>query len=620
RGLSGVKGGGLMTGLTADQTTPRLFLNRVALHPDHVAMREKHLGVWNEITWSEYQRHVEDFCLGLISLGLEPGDKACIHGENTQEWMYADLAIQSAGGVSVGIYPTNPAAEVQYIAGHCDARIYVAQDQEQADKIIQVKDSLPHLKKIVAWDMRGIWSYDEPLLISFKEVEELGRRLKEKQPGLFMERVNSGRPDDDALIIYTSGTTGPPKGAVHTHRSFLTGAKGMADFFELREEDHFLSYLPLCHAAERLFSVYMPLFSGAVISFAESTQTVQRDLVDVSPTFLALMPRILEKMRAGIKVKIDESTLLKRQLYKLFLAWGYEIAGKEMKDKPLPFLWKVKKLAAYYGLFRPLQDKQGLLQARRAVCGGAAVGPDLVAFFRAIGVPITQIYGQTEGLIIFAPAEDDIKTDTVGKNPFEGVTWMLSEENEILWKWGGVFKGYYKDEAVTKETIDEDGWLHSGDIGQLDEDGHLKIVDRKKNIIITSGGKNITPEYIENKLKSSPYIADAIIIGEARPFLTALIQIDFDVVSHWAETKKLAYTTLRDLSRNQAVIDLVSGIVTEVNKTLARVEEVKKFSLIDIELDHETGELTATMKVKRNVIDKKFGAEIEKMYKRRVKK
>lgn len=609
-----------MTGMTPDQTTTQAFLERTALHPDRVAMREKHLGVWNEITWRAYLEHVEDFCLGLISLGLEQGDKACIHGENTQEWMYADLAIQSAGGVSVGIYPTNPAAEVKYIAGHCDAKIYVAQDQEQADKIIQVKDSLPNLKKIVVWNMRGIWSYDEPLLISFKEVEELGRRLKEKQPGLFMEKVNSGRPGDDALIIYTSGTTGPPKGAVHTHRSFLTGAKGMADFFDLREDDHFLSYLPLCHAAERLFSVYMPLFCGAVISFAESTQTVQRDLVDVSPSVLALMPRILEKMRAGIKVKIDESTLLKRQLYKLFLAWGYEIAGKEMKNKPLSLFWKIRKLAAYYGLFRPLQDKQGLLRARRAVCGGAAVGPDLVRFFRAIGVPITQIYGQTEGLIIFAPAADDIKTDTVGKDPFEGVTWMLSEDNEILWKWGGVFKGYYKDEAVTKETIDEDGWLHSGDIGQLDEDGHLKIVDRKKNIIITSGGKNITPEYIENKLKSSPYIADAIIIGEARPFLTALIQIDFDVVSHWAETRKLAYTTLRDLSRNQAVLDLVSGIVTEVNKTLARVEEIKKFRLIDIELDHETGELTATMKVKRNVIDKKFGAEIEKMYKRRVKK
>lgn len=609
-----------MTMMTPDQTTTQIFLKRVALHPDRVAMREKHLGVWNEITWRDYRRHVEDFCLGLISLGLEKGDNACIHGENTQEWMYADLAIQSAGGVSVGIYPSNPASEVKYIAGHCDAKIYVAQDQEQADKIIQVKDSLPNLKKIVVWDMRGIWSYDEPLLISFKEVEDLGRRLKEKQPGLFMEKVNSGRPDDEALIIYTSGTTGPPKGAVHTHRSFLTGSKAMSDFFDLREDDHFLSYLPLCHAAERLLSAYMPLFSGAVISFAESTQTVQRDLVEVSPSFLALMPRILEKMRAGIKVKIDESTLLKRLFYKLFIAWGYEIAGKEMKNKPLSFLSKLRKPIAYYGLFRPLQDKLGLLRTRRVICGGAAVGPDLVGFFRAIGVPVTQIYGQTEGLIIFAPTEDDIKTDTVGKDPFEGVTWMLSEEGEILWKWGGAFKGYYKDEAVTKETIDEDGWLHSGDIGQLDEDGHLKIVDRIKNIIITSGGKNITPEYIENKLKSSPYIGDAIVIGEARPYLTALIQIDFDVVSHWAETKRLAYTTLRDLSRNQAVIDLVSGIVTEVNKTLARVEEVKKFRLIDIELDHETGELTATMKVKRNVIDKKFGAEIEEMYGRRVKK
>ena len=600
--------------LSPNQTTPQLFLKRAAIHPERVAMREKHLGVWTEVTWREYRDHVEDLCLGLTSLGLEKGDSVCIHGENTQEWLYADLAVQSAGGIGVGIYPTNPAEEVKYIAGHCEAKLYVAQDQEQTDKVLQVKDSLPNLRKIIVWDMRGVRNYRHPMIISFKEVEELGRKLKEEQPTLFMEKVNSGRPDDEALIIYTSGTTGPPKGAVHVHRSFLTGAKAMADFFGLNETDRFLSYLPLCHAAERLFSVYMPLFSGAVISFAESTNTVQRDLVEISPTFVGLMPRILEKMRASIKVKVDDSSFLKRLVYRVLINWGYAIADKKLKKETLALPWKVLESLAYLGLFRQLQDKLGLLRARRAVCGGAAVAPELVRYFRAIGVPITQIYGQTEGLIIFAPTPDDIKVDTVGRRPFNGVEWKLSADGEILWRWDGNFKGYYKDEAVTRETIDEQGWLYSGDIGHLDEDGHLKIIDRKKNIIITSGGKNITPEYIENKIKASPYISDAIVIGEARPYLTALVQIDYEVMSHWAESRRIAYTTLRDLSRNQEVIDLVYQIINDVNNELARVEEIKKFRLIEIELDHESGELTATMKIKRKVVEDRFRDEIREMY------
>lgn len=604
----------MMEDFSPDQTTPQLFLKRVALHPDRVAMCEKHLGVWTEVTWRQYRQHVEDFALGLAALGVEKGDKVCIHGENTQEWLYTDLATQSVGGVAVGIYPSNPAAEVKYIAGHCDAKVYVAQDQEQTDKILQVKPSLPHLRKIVTWDMRGLRNYQDSMLISFQEVERMGRQVRENHPRLYMEKVDAGSPDDEALIIYTSGTTGPPKGAVHTHKSFLTGARALTDFFGLTEKNRFLSYLPLCHAAERLFSVYMPLFSGSVISFAESTQTVQKDLAEVSPTFIVLMPRIMEKMRSSIQVKIDNSTFLKRKLYNLFMSWGHTIGAKKMKKEGLPLYWKLGELVAHWCLFRQLQDKFGLLSAKRAVCGGAAVAPELVTYFRAIGVPIAQVYGQTEGLIIFSPTPDDVKADTVGRRPFHGVEWKLSEENEILWKWDGLFKGYYKDEVTTRQTVDEEGWLHSGDIGELDENGHLKIVDRKKNIIITSGGKNITPEYIENKIKASPYISDAIVIGEAKPYLTALIQIDFDVVSHWAENKRIAFTTLRDLSRNQAVIDLVSQVIDDLNKELSRVEQIKKFRLIDIELQHETGELTATMKVKRKVIDKKFGPEIEAMY------
>ncbi|MBT7890920.1 MAG: AMP-binding protein [Deltaproteobacteria bacterium] len=603
-----------MSKFSVDRSTPRVFLNRVAENPDGVAMREKHLGVWTEITWRNYQEHVEDLTLGLISLGVEKGDKVCIHGENTQEWLYADMAIQSAGAVSVGIYPTNPAKEVQYIAAHSDARFYFAEDQEQTDKVLEVKDSLPNLEKIITWDSRGLRNYQDPLLMNFKELEELGRNYKKQHPDLFLNSIESIDPDDEALIIYTSGTTGPPKGAVHTHRSFLTGSKAMADFFDMNETDQFLSSLPLCHAAERVISVYIPLFSGTVINFAESSATVQRDLVEIAPTFVALMPRILEKMYSTIKVKIDESTFIKRFIYESLIRIAYIVADKKLNKEPLPFWAPLFEFAAYWSLFRYIKDQVGLLRMRRSVCGGAAVSPDLIRYFRAIGVPITQVYGQTEGMIVFAPTEDDIKTDTVGRAPFDGVEWKLSEEGEILWRWPGNFKGYYKDEATTKKTVDEEGWLYSGDIGQIDEDGHLKIIDRKKNIIITSGGKNITPEYIENKIKSSHYISDVIVIGEGRNYLTALIQIDFEVVSHWAERKKIAFTTLRDLSQNEAVVDLVAQIVSKANTELAQVEQIKKFKLIGIELDHESGELTATMKVKRNVIESLFSKEIKEMY------
>ena len=603
-----------MNDLSPNQTAPQLFLKRAALHPDKVAMREKDLGRWTEITWKQYSQHVEDFCLGLISLGLQKGDHVCIHGENSQEWLYADLAVQSAGGVSVGVYPTNPPDEVKYLASHSDAMFYVAQDQEQVDKILEVKDGVPSLKKIIVWNMRGLRNYQEPMLISFKEVEELGRQLKAERPGLFMERVGASRPDDEMLIIYTSGTTGPPKGTVHTHRSLLNGSKTLSDILGLNEDDHFLSYLPLCHTAERVISGYLPLFCGANISFGESTQTIQKDLVEVSPSFLLLFPRIMEKTLSTIKVKIDDASLLKRFCYRFFLNWGLTLADKRMKKEPISMAWRLREFLAYWCLLRQLKDKFGFKKCKSVVTGGASVAPELMRFFRGIGVPIRQIFGQTETILVFMPDPDDIKYDTVGSHPVKGCEWKFSEDQEILIKWIGNFKGYFKEEELTRQTIDEDGWVHTGDIGALDEDGHLKIIDRKKNILITSSGKNITPEFIENKLKAGPYISEAIVIGEARPYLTAMLQIDFDVMAHWAETNRIAYTTLRDLSRNQAVVDLISGVVNRVNEELSRVEQIKKFRLIDIELDHESGELTATMKIKRKILETKFKSEIKLMY------
>lgn len=576
-------------------------------------MREKFKGIWQEISWKQYLEKVRLFCLGLTELGMRRGDHASILGENCPQWLYADVAIQALGGVSVGIYPTNSAEQVRYLLDHSESRFVVVKDQEQADKVLAVQRELPRLQKIIVIDMKGMRHYEDELIIGFQDVEELGRRCHAREPHLFEELVSAVRPDDVAFIVYTSGTTGPPKGAMISHRNVLHQALYCTQpILRFTSDDSVLSYLPLCHILERNVSMTMPLIFGFTINFAESIETVQQNIQEISPTFFAAVPRILEKLHSAVRIKLGDTTWFKRSVYKLFEPVGKKAADYRMKKERMPLGLLLPYAVGYLCSFRSIRDKLGLAKCRLLMSGGAPIAPEILDFFRGIGVETVEMYGLTETCGTVAGPHVVVKYGSVGE-PARGLELVLAEDGEILIRGDSIFSGYYRDEAATRETI-IGGWLHTGDVGQLDDDGHLYIVDRKKDIIITSGGKNISPSEIENKMKCSPFIKEAIVIGDRRKYLTALVQIDYDNVGNWAQAAKVPYTTYQSLARNPSVHELIQGEISKVNDTLANVETIKKFKILEKELDQDDEELTATQKVKRKVIGKRFEREINEMY------
>ncbi len=596
-----------------DTTLPKLLLEKARSYRDRVAMREKYKGIWQEISWAEYLKKTRLFCMGLLGLGMKPGDHASILGENCPQWIYADVAIQCLGGVSVGIYPTNSPEQVRYILDHSRSRIVVVKDQEQADKVLEVKDRLPHLLRIVTISMKGLRHYDDPLIVGYGDVEELGRKAHESDPNRFDDLVNRTRPDDVAFIVYTSGTTGPPKGAMISHRNIIHQIVAcLQPILHFSDRDSLLSYLPLCHIFERNLSMAMPLVFGYTVNFAESVDTIQENIQEISPSFFAAVPRILEKLHSAVLIKLEDSTWLKRSVVRLFEPVGKRVSVYKMKREHLPL-----PLLAAYGIgylcsFRPVLDKLGLLRCRCLMSGGAPIAPEVLEFFRSLGVTTVEMYGLTETCGAATGPHKVIKHGSVGE-PCKGLEFRLAGDGEILVKGDSVFSGYYRDEQSTREAV-EDGWLHTGDIGQLDEDGHLFVVDRKKDIIITSGGKNISPSEIENRIKCSPYIKEAIVVGDGRKYLTALIQLDFENVGNWAQARKLPYTTYKSLATHSMVFSLIKEEVGKTNETLANVETIKKFKILEKELDQDDEELTATQKVKRKVVAKRFSKEIDEMY------
>lgn len=594
-------------------TLPALFIDRVRKYGNRVALREKELGIWREISWNEYYLHVRYFCLGLVSLGLQRGDRVSILGDNCPEWLYADLAVQSAGGVAVGIYPTNPAPEVKYILQHSESRFVVVYDQEQLDKVLEIKDQLPFLEKAIVIDTKGLRHYRDPLIISFTEVEKRGQTFDKASPNLFNDLVSNISPEDVAVMIYTSGTTGAPKGAMLTHSNLLHAADQWPAAMELFESDTVVSYLPLCHILERCMSLVVALRVGYTVNFAESVDTVMEALRDIAPTIFVGVPRIWEKMYSAHIIKLQESTFLKKLVYRLAIPIGEKVVNLRAQRKEPGFLLKMLYKIADFLVFSAIRDQLGLRRAHLLWCGAAPVAPEILKFFNAIGLKVREAYGATEacGLISIHPA-NDIKFGTVGK-VVRDMEIRIAEDGEILLRGPMIFKGYFKDPDSTASAL-EGGWLHTGDVGIIDADGHLKIVDRKKDIIITSGGKNIAPQEIENKLKVSPYIKDAIIIGDKRKYITALIEIDYENVGKWAENNGIPYTTFKDLSRNPRVRELVQGVVDEVNKELAQVETIKKFTLLEKQLDQDDEELTATQKVRRKIVEQKYKDIIDAMY------
>jgi long-chain acyl-CoA synthetase len=581
---------------------------------DRVALRQKDFGVWQEISWNEYGRHVRHFCLGLLSLGLKRGEHVSIFGENNPEWLYADLATQSAGAVSVGVYPTNPPKEAKYVIGHSESVFVVCDDQEQVDKVLEQKADLPALRKVIVIDMKGLRRYKGPLILSFEEVEQLGRELDQKDSGLYGQLLFNLRPEEVALMVYTSGTTGPPKGAMISHANVLNMLKAMTQVLPQYETDETVSYLPLCHVAERMMSVFVPLYVGSTVNFAESLETVQMAMREILPTVFLGVPRIWEKMLSGVIIRMKDASWLKRKIFEGFFQVGQRVTRLNLDKKPAPLgLCLLHGLGDLF-LYRALKLELGLLRTRVVLSGAAPISPEVLKFFHSVGIPVLEGYGMTEQTgVACANRPDDVRLGTVGK-PLPGVEIQLAEDGEILIRCPHNFVGYYRDPEATARIL-EGGWLHSGDVGEWDSAGSLKITDRKKEIIITSGGKNIAPSEIENRLKVSPYITQAIVIGDRRKYLTALIQIDYENVGKWAQERNIPYTTFKSLAQNPQVYELIRREVEEANRDFSSVETVKKLTLLEKELDHDDDELTATLKVRRKAINERFGHLIEAMYK-----
>ena len=598
--------------MTSD-TLPKLFLDNVRRFGDQVALREKDLGIWKRITWLDYSQHVRHFCLGLMELGLNRGDTVSILGDNCPEWLYADLAIQFASAITVGIYQTDTAPQVHYILDNSDSRYIVVRDQEQTDKVLEVKSDLPLLKKIIVIDIKGLRHYKDPMIMSFDDVEKLGEKVAQEKPVYFDSLASRTLPEDIALIVYTSGTTGPPKGAMLSHLNILSMTDAMFSKEPFFENDSLVSSLPLCHVAERMFSLFFQMRSGHTINFAEGIDTLQEDLAEISPTAFLNVPRIWEKMHSNIMIKLQDAFWLKRWIFNRSIPIGERVARFRWGGKEVPVHWKLLYAMAYLAMFRHLRKKLGLLRGRLFYTGAAPLSPDVIRFFHAIGVWVKESYGMTEmSGMVSVQLGNDIRPGNVGK-VFDEIECKIAQDGEILLKGDSVFSGYYQNPRATAEAV-RDGWFYTGDVGEIDEKEHLLIKDRKKDIIITSGGKNITPSEIENRLKFSLYIKEAIVIGDRRKFLTALIQLELENISNWAQSNRILFTTYKSLAQNEQVYDLIKGEVGEVNKNLASVETIKKFTILDKELDHDDDELTATMKVRRATVEEKFSDLIERMY------
>jgi long-chain acyl-CoA synthetase len=595
------------------RTFPQLLIERAYNNGSQVALREKEFGIWNEITYVAFLDKVKNFSLGLASLGLKREDKLAIIGDNRPEWVISELAAQSLGAISVGIYQESLSAELSYIINNCDATIIVAEDQEQVDKLLEIKDSIPKVRTIIYYDSRGMRGYREDFLLEFNEVLEMGLSYQSEQPDLFSEEVDKGSADDVAILSYTSGTTGKPKGTMLTYRNLIDMAKNLSAIDPLTDKDEYVSFLPLAWIGEQMMTLAMGLYNGMTINFPEEPATVLEDLREIGPQVMFSPPRIYEDMVSRFQVRVQDSGWLKRKIYNWCKPIGEKVAKAHFENTPVSTGTKILYKIADYLMFSAIRDHFGLLKIKRAYTGGAPLGPDVFEFFHSIGVNVKSIYGQTEVAgISIVHRDGDIKLDSVGI-PIPGTEVKISEEGEILIKSSSVCKGYYKNEKSTAETI-QDGWLLTGDAGRLDEEGHLYIIDRIKDVIRLDTGEMFSPQFIENKLKFSSFIQEAVAIGKDRPYVVAMININMKNVGRWAEKNQISYTTYTDLSSKPQVLELIEKQVQEINQTLPEKARVKKFVLLYKELDADDEELTRTKKVRRQFVAKKYQALIDGLY------
>jgi len=603
--------------LTVADTIAKSFLRAAELRGERPAIREKKFGIWQPTSWREWLAISKEIAYALDVTGFRPGDVASIIANAVPEWVYADMGILCAGGVSSGIYPTDASSQVEYLLNDSATRVIFAEDEEQLDKILACRARCPSLQRIIVFDMEGLSGFSDDMVISLDEFRALGRNHMIGREALWRELIDSRSAGDLAVLVYTSGTTGPPKGAMHGNRSVTHQMRHANDFIPAREDENRLIFLPLCHVAERIGGYYVSVALGSVMNFAESPETVPDNLREVQPTVFLAVPRIWEKFYSGITIALKDATPSQQWVYRRAIGIGYRMVDCRIEGETPPLSLRLANRLAYQLVFRNIRRMIGLDRCRTAFTGAAPIAPDLIRWFLALGIDIHEVYGQTEncGVATMMPAER-IKLGSVGK----AVPWgevALSSDGEILIKGDFLFMGYLNQPEKTAETIDERGWLHTGDVGTIDNEGFVKITDRMKDIIITSGGKNVTPSEIENQLKFSPYISDAVVIGDKRPYLTCLVMIDQENVEKFAQDHDIPFTNYASLCRASEIQDLIWREIEQVNGNFARVETVKKFYLIERQLTPEDEELTPTMKLKRGFVNKRYAAEIDAMYRQR---
>ena len=591
--------------------------------PARIAMREKDFGIWQEYSWARTWDLVMDAAHGLLALGIEVGDRVSIQSEDRPEWVILDLATVAVRGITVGFYPTNPAAEVEYLLTDCGATVHLAEDQEQVDRVLEIDPAMvPNLSRIIYCEPRGVRTYSDDRLMDWDDFLTIGRQHRAENPDVVVGHMADARPDDVMTLVYTSGTTGPPKGAMLTNANTafcitrIIGDDGLRGNQVPTADDLVVTYLPLCHVAERIFSTWHMVSCGLCLNFAESIETVTANLREVQPTLFFAVPRIWEKLHASVMIKGTDASPFKR----LWLRFGLKLASVIGREKVAngglhTTKSRLLNLVGYPLVFRALQERIGLRRCWHAGSGAAPIAPEVLEFFIGIGVPVYELYGMTENAAVATgnfPGR--MILGTVGE-PYPDIGFRLDEETgEIQTKHPGVFVGYWNRPEQTAETFTADGWLMTGDVGEWVDGTHVRIIDRIKHIIITAGGKNISPSEIENSLKTSPYVKEAMVIGDRRKFLSALIGIELDTVGDWALRRNIPYTTYRDLSEKPEVLELIQGVVNETNEKFARVESIREFRMIPKELDHEDGELTATQKIKRSAMEDAFGHLIEEIY------
>jgi long-chain acyl-CoA synthetase len=599
--------------ITPDLTLPKAFVRAVATYGDRVAMREKEFGIWRPITWNDYLDRVKMIALGLMSLGLKRGDKVALIGDNRPEGLWAEMGALCAGGVAVWIYQESLMDEVRYIVDHSDAKFLVGEGQEEVDKALAIKDKCPKLEHVVWDDPKGMRHYHDPILLSLEQVMERGRALDLKDPHCFDELVREGNGEDVALLFYTSGTTSAPKGALLTHHNMLKMGQNLMRVDPAYENDDFVSFLPFAWIGEQMMSISCGIQAGLRLNFPEEPESAMEDLREIGPQMMFSSSRLYEQMVRGLQVKYADSTFLKRKLYEWGMNVGYALADAKFEKRPVPWYLKLQSQVAGPLVHRALRDHLGLARMRNAYTGGSAIGPDHFRFFHAIGVNLKQIYGQTEiaGISVLHRS-DDVKLDTVGK-PIPETEVRIAEDGEILSRSPSVFKGYYKNPEATTRAL-QGGWLHSGDNGFIDDSGHLVFFDRTQDIMVLNDGRKFSPMFAESRLKFSPYIKDAWILGHQRPYATAVICIDYNVTGRWAESKGIAYTSYTELSQEPRVLDLVRRAVEQVNKGLPASARVRRFVNLFKELDADDSELTRTKKLRRGFLEERYRTIVDGLY------